>query len=66
MGDWKIGNDQRRRSTDQLRLLREANDGQVEWDTEAPADFTYIYHPHLLVRADADDSRPWPGSTRGS
>ena len=57
MGDWKIGNDQRRRSTDQLRLLREANDGQVEWDTEAPADFTYIYHPdRVLVRAaDADD-----------
>jgi subtilisin family serine protease len=57
MGDWKIGSDKRRRSTDQLRHLREANDGQVEWDTEAPADFTYVYHPHrVLVRAeDADD-----------
>ena len=56
MGDWKIGSDQRRRTTDQLRDFREANDGQVEWDTEAPADFTYVYHPHrVLVRAaDAD------------
>ena len=57
MGDWKIGSDKRRRSTDQLRHLREANDGQVEWDTEAPADFTFAYHPHrVLVRVeDADD-----------
>ena len=52
MGDWKIGNDKRRRSTDQLRNLRRANDGQVRWDTEAPADFTYLYHPdRVLVRA---------------
>ncbi len=57
MSDWKIGSDQRRRSTDQLRNLDEANDGQVRWDTEAPADFTYLYHPdRVLVRlADADD-----------
>ena len=56
MGDWKIGNDRRRRTTDQLRDFREANDGQVEWDTEAPADFTFVYHPdRVLVRAaDAD------------
>jgi len=52
MGDWKIGSDRRRRTTDQLRNLRSANDGQVAWDTEAPADFTYIYHPdRVLVRA---------------
>ncbi|GAA1921126.1 S8 family peptidase [Nocardioides hwasunensis] len=57
MGDWMIGDDGRRRSTDQLRDLREANDGQVRWDTEAPADFTYLFHPdHVLVGAeDADD-----------
>ncbi len=56
MGDWKIGNDERRRTTDQLRNFRAANDGQVAWDTEAPADFTYVYHPdRVLVRAaDAD------------
>lgn len=56
MGDWKIGIDRRRRTTDQLRDFREANDGQVEWDTEAPADFTFVYHPdRVLVRAaDAD------------
>jgi subtilisin family serine protease len=53
MGDWKIGDDKRRRSTDQLRQLREANEGQVEWDTEAPADFTFVYHPdRVLVRAE--------------
>ncbi|WP_210648614.1 S8/S53 family peptidase [Nocardioides sp. SYSU D00065] len=55
-GDWKIGSDRRRRTTDQLRDFRAANRGQVAWDTEAPADFTYIYHPdRVLVRAaDAD------------
>lgn len=51
MGDWKIGDVRRRRSTDQLRNFKEANDGQVAWDTEAPADFTYLYHPdRVLVR----------------
>ena len=51
--DWKIGNDARRRTTDQLRDFREANDGAVAWDTEAPADFTYVFHPdHVLVRAE--------------
>lgn len=57
MGDWKIGDDRRRRSTDQLRNLKEANDGQVDWDTEAPADFTYLFHPdHVLVGVeDTDD-----------
>ena len=56
-GDWKIGNDRRRRTTDQLRQFREINDGQVAWDTEAPADFTYLYHPdRVLVRTeDTDD-----------
>jgi subtilisin family serine protease len=56
MSDWKIGNDERRRTTDQLRNFRAANEGQVAWDTEAPADFTYVYHPdRVLVRAaDAD------------
>ncbi len=55
--DWKIGSDTRRRTTDQLRHFREANEGSVAWDTEAPADFTYVFHPHrVLVRAaDADD-----------
>ncbi|NPD03072.1 S8/S53 family peptidase [Nocardioides sp. zg-1308] len=57
MSDWKIGDDRRRRSTDQLRDLRAANDRQVAWDTEAPADFTYLFHPHhVLVGAeDAGD-----------
>jgi subtilisin family serine protease len=56
MGDWMIGDDKRRRSTDQLRDLREANDGQVDWDTEAPADFTYLFHPdRVLVDADGVD-----------
>ncbi len=53
MSDWKIGNDSRRRTTDQLRDFRAANDGAVEWDTEAPADFTYLFHPDaVLVRSD--------------
>lgn len=52
-GDWKIGDDRRRRTTDQLEQFRRANDGQVAWDTEAPADFTYLYHPdRVLVRAE--------------
>lgn len=56
MGDWKIGDDRRRRSTDQLRNLRQANDGQVAWDTEAPADFTFLFHPdHVLVGAEDVD-----------
>ena len=51
-----IGDDRRRRSTDQLRALRKANDGAVHWNTEAPADFTFLFHPdRVLVRAaDAD------------
>lgn len=57
MNDWKIGDDRRRRTTDQLRNFREVNEGQVAWDTEAPADFTYVYHPdRVLVRLeDADE-----------
>lgn len=54
MSDWKIGDDGRRRSTDQLRHFREANDGQVEWDTEAPADFTYLFHPDRVLVRSAD------------
>lgn len=57
MGDWMIGNDYRRRTTDQLRDFRAVNDGQVAWDTEAPADFTYVYHPdRILVRASDRDA----------
>ncbi|WP_344303680.1 S8/S53 family peptidase [Nocardioides bigeumensis] len=53
MSDFKIGDDQRRRATDQLEKLREANEGRLAWDTEAPADFTYLYDPdHVLVLAD--------------
>ena len=57
MSDWKIGDDRRRRSTEQLRDLNRANNDEVWWDTEAPADFTYLYHPHrIIVRAeDADE-----------
>lgn len=56
-GDFKVGDDTRRRTTDQLELLREANEGRLAWDTEAPADFTYLYDPdHLLMRvADVAD-----------
>lgn len=54
--DWKINSDRRRRTTDQLRDFRAVNDGEVAWDTEAPADFTYLYHPHrVLVRAGDTD-----------
>lgn len=55
-GDWKIGSDQRRRTTDQLRQFRRANDGEVAWDTEAPADFTFLFHPdRVLLRAEHAD-----------
>ena len=51
MSDFKIGDDHRRRTTDQLEHLRRTNEGLVDWDTEAPADFTYLYDPdHVLVR----------------
>ena len=39
-GDFKIGDDHRRRTTDQLDLLRQANDGRVAWvgpSARAPA-----------------------------
>jgi hypothetical protein len=55
MGDWMIGDDRRRRSTDQLRAFRRANDGEVAWDTEAPADFTYVFHPDRVL-VDAVDA----------
>jgi hypothetical protein len=56
-GDFIIGDDGRRRTTDQLELLRRANDGRVAWDSEAPADFTYLYEPDqvLLRSEDSDD-----------
>lgn len=54
MGDWKISSDSRRRTTGQLRGFRAANDGQVAWDTEAPADFTYVFHPDRLLVRSAD------------
>ena len=52
--DYKIGDEGRRVTTDQLEQLREANPGQVAWDTEAPADFTLSLPP-----------RPDPGASRG-
>lgn len=52
--DFNIKDDARRRSTDQLQNFREANDGAVAWNTEAPADFTFLFDPdHVLVRASA-------------
>ena len=51
-GDFKIGDDGRRRTTDQLDLLQQANRGRIAWDTEAPADFTFLFDPdHVLVAA---------------
>ena len=45
------------RATDQLERLREANEGRLTWDTEAPADFTYLYDPdHVLVRVEDTDA----------
>ena len=66
-GDFKIGDDNRRRTTDQLELLRQANDGRVAWDTEAPADFTYLFDPdHVLVRvADVDEFERALARTQG-
>ena len=56
MSDWKIGDDRPTTHHRPARDLREANDGQVAWDTEAPADFTYLYHPdRVLVRAEDVD-----------
>ena len=48
-GDWKIGDDRRRRSTDQIRAFQRANDGEVAWDTLAPADFTFVFHPDRVL-----------------
>ena len=49
-----IGDDRRRKTTDQLRAFSRANEGQVEWNTEAPADFTYLYHPDRVLVRQAD------------
>ena len=54
--DFNIRDDARRRSTDQLDNFSKANDGAVAWNTEAPADFTFLFDPdHVLVRASAVD-----------
>lgn len=54
MSDWKIGDDRRRRTTDQIRAFQKANEGEVAWDTLAPADFTYVFHPDRVL-VDGDD-----------
>jgi subtilisin family serine protease len=52
--DFNIKDDARRRLTDQVKNFRTANDGAVAWNTQAPADFTFLFDPdHLLVRASA-------------
>jgi subtilisin family serine protease len=53
-GDWKIGDDRRRRTTDQVRAFQKANEGGVAWDTLAPADFTYVFHPDRVL-VDSED-----------
>ena len=64
MSDFKIGDDHRRRTTDQLEHLRRTNDGRVAWDTEAPADFTYLYDPDHVWSSDADDVELAEGAFR--
>jgi subtilisin family serine protease len=54
MSDWMIGDDRRRRTTDQIRAFQKANEGEVAWDTLAPADFTYVFHPDRVL-VDGDD-----------
>jgi subtilisin family serine protease len=46
--------DDRRRVVEQIDLIRaEQGDENVAWDTDDPADFTYLYDPkHLLARSD--------------
>ena len=58
MSDFKIGDDARRRAPPtSWNGCEDANRGAVAWDTEAPADFTYLYDPdHVLVRADDTDA----------
>jgi hypothetical protein len=52
--DFNIRSDERRRLTDQLEQFSRANDERVEWNTQAPADFTFLFDPdHVLVRASA-------------
>ena len=59
-GDWKIGDDRRRRSTDQIRAFQKANEGEVAWDTLAPADFTFVFHPDRVL-VDGDDVEAFEG-----
>ncbi len=69
-GDFNIGDDARRRTTDQLRQFRRDNEKgdkgrPVAWNTEAPADFTFLYDPdNLLVRAGEADDRVREGLRR--
>lgn len=62
-GDFNIADDERRRTTDQLRQLKRDNESgdkrrSVVWNTEAPADFTFLYDPNnLLVRAGEANDR---------
>ena len=55
--DYNIRDDARRKLTDQVENFRTANDGAVAWNTEAPADFTFLFDPdHLLVRTRAEEA----------
>ncbi|MBC2931566.1 S8/S53 family peptidase [Nocardioides sp. zg-1228] len=52
--DHEIKDDARRKLTDQVLNFHEANGDAVAWNTEAPADFTFLFDPdHLLVRTSA-------------
>ncbi len=52
--DWKIGSDNDDAPPTSSAAFAKANDGQVAWDTEAPADFTYVYHPDRVLVRSAD------------
>ena len=55
--DFNIRDDARRKLTDQVENFHQANDGAVAWNTEAPADFTFLFDPdHVLVRASAAEA----------
>jgi subtilisin family serine protease len=42
--------DDRQRIRDQIELIARAHEGRVAWDSEDPADFSYLYDPdHLLM-----------------
>ena len=55
--DYDIRDDARRKLTDQVENFRTANNGAVAWNTEAPADFTFLFDPdHVLVRTRAEEA----------